>query len=74
MQPQDHCWVMTRLMPQGTAADWMYKNPDGLPPLEKRLGVAWDVARAMRYLEESNPTVIHRDLKPTNVFVDEGGR
>ena len=30
------------------------------PPLTRRLTVAWEVARAMRYLEEATPTVMHR--------------
>ena len=33
--------------------------------------MALEVARGMQALEEADPPILHRDLKPTNVFVGE---
>ena len=37
--------------------------------LEARCVMGLEVARGMQALEESVPPVLHRDLKPTNIFV-----
>lgn len=37
--------------------------------LESRAVMALEVARGMQALEEAVPPILHRDLKPTNVFV-----
>ncbi|MBI3724645.1 protein kinase [bacterium] len=41
-------------------------------PLTKGLEVLRDVARAVHYAHEQG--VVHRDLKPQNVMIDQGGR
>lgn len=38
---------------------------------EKQLQMAIDAARGMLYLHEREPTVIHRDLKSSNLLVDK---
>ena len=37
-----------------------------------KLPIATGVARAMAYLHAQSPPVIHRDLKPPNVLIDDG--
>ena len=37
--------------------------------MESRAVMALEVARGMQALEESVPPILHRDLKPTNVFI-----
>ena len=59
--------------PGNAGARTMNSGPSGKeqPPLSRRLALAWDVARGMAYLESRG--VMHRDLKPGNVFVTDSG-
>ena len=38
-------------------------------PLGTRLKMALDVARGMAAMEAARPPLLHRDLKPTNIFI-----
>ncbi|XP_050273137.1 U-box domain-containing protein 51-like [Quercus robur] len=42
-----------------------------LPPIEERLARALEIAQAMQYLHGKKPKVIHHDLKPSNIFLDD---
>jgi serine/threonine protein kinase len=45
------------------------------PPLAERVAAALDVARALAALAGARPLpIMHRDVKPSNVFIDAGGR
>ena len=59
--------------PGNAGARTMNSGPSGKeqPPLSRRLALAWDVACGMAYLESRG--VMHRDLKPGNVFVTDSG-
>eukprot|EP01025_Chloroclados_australasicus_P000436 TRINITY_DN10237_c0_g3_i1.p2 TRINITY_DN10237_c0_g3~~TRINITY_DN10237_c0_g3_i1.p2 ORF type:complete len:488 (-),score=65.60 TRINITY_DN10237_c0_g3_i1:4028-5491(-) len=77
LMPPDRCWIVCEYMPGGTLYQWLYGSR-GLArkkrPIEDRLKKALDVARGMQCLEESLPNAyLHRDLKPTNVFIDGAG-
>lgn len=44
----------------------------GRMPIERSLQLVLDVAEGLRYTHDKK--VLHRDVKPANVFLDEGGR
>ncbi|XP_047321029.1 receptor-like protein kinase FERONIA [Impatiens glandulifera] len=64
-------------MTRGCLADHLYKSySDGKGRLEplpwnRRLKLCIDAARGLSFLHESEPTIIHRDVKTTNILLDE---
>eukprot|EP01026_Neomeris_dumetosa_P055673 TRINITY_DN50712_c0_g2_i1.p1 TRINITY_DN50712_c0_g2~~TRINITY_DN50712_c0_g2_i1.p1 ORF type:complete len:502 (+),score=87.87 TRINITY_DN50712_c0_g2_i1:131-1636(+) len=77
LMPPDRCWIVCEYMPGGTLYQWLYGKkgqPRKKRSLEDRLKKALEVARGMQCLEETVPfAYLHRDLKPTNVFIDGAG-
>lgn len=77
--PPNHAWIVTELL-STTLNDWLHGpgkerrsrvRTIPLPPLQERLAKAVEISQAMQYLHEQNPVLIHRDLKPTNIFLDD---
>lgn len=61
-------------MSNGSLANLLYK-PENKPSWEERLGIAMDVARGILYLhEECETPIIHCDIKPQNILMDEQWR
>ncbi|XP_047321661.1 receptor-like protein kinase FERONIA [Impatiens glandulifera] len=64
-------------MTRGSLADHLYKSyNDGKGRLEplpwnRRLKLCIDAARGLSFLHESEPAIIHRDVKSTNILLDE---
>ncbi|XP_018730858.2 probable LRR receptor-like serine/threonine-protein kinase At3g47570 [Eucalyptus grandis] len=68
--------LVMEYMPKGNLEKWLYPEDverDGSSlSLMQRLNVAIDVASAMDYLHhDCNPPVVHCDLKPGNVLLDD---
>ncbi|KAF5811389.1 putative protein kinase RLK-Pelle-LRR-XII-1 family [Helianthus annuus] len=64
------CLVM-EYMPNGSLEQWLYSHNNHLS-LIQRLQILIDVASALEYLHHGQPTpIIHCDLKPSNVLLDE---
>ncbi|KAM7507448.1 hypothetical protein LguiA_017901 [Lonicera macranthoides] len=77
LDPPDHGWIMTEFL-YTTVKDWLHglgsrkrERVVPLPLLRKRVGVALEIAQGVQYLHEQKPMVLHRDLKLSNVFMDD---
>ena len=57
----------------GSLFDLLYKNDHPMPELRHTLKLLKEVALGIFYLHESNPPVLHLDLKSANVLIDENG-
>ncbi|EXB29022.1 Serine/threonine-protein kinase-like protein [Morus notabilis] len=68
-QQQQQVLVM-EYMPNGSLHDLLHVS-ETPPSWPKRLEIAVQVARAVRFLhDESQPSVVHRDIKSANVLFD----
>ncbi|PVG00589.1 kinase-like protein [Serendipita vermifera] len=57
----------------GDSGRWLEKEGH-LAPLGRRILLWYDVACALEYLHTHNPVLVHGDIKPGNVLLDENGR
>jgi serine/threonine protein kinase len=77
LESPEHCWLISEYMPGGTLSAWLHSSVNALGhcshSLHARLVKALEVAKAMLALESARPPIMHRDLKPTNVFLDAAG-
>lgn len=65
--------LVLEYMPNGNLEKWLYSDDHSLDLLQ-RLDIMRDVATALEYLHHGYSTpVIHCDLKPSNVLLDEYG-
>ncbi|KAK8312586.1 hypothetical protein V6Z12_D01G052600 [Gossypium hirsutum] len=63
--------LVLEFMPNGSLDKWLYSNNQYLD-IVQRLNIMIDVASALEYLHHGNATpVVHCDLKPNNVLIDE---
>lgn len=61
-------------MSNGSLENLLYR-PENKPSWEERIGIAMDIARGILYLhEECETTIIHCDIKPQNILMDEQWR
>lgn len=64
-----HKVIVMELMPNGSLYDWLH-SATAPPTWPKRVEIAMQVARAVQFLHEGKPLVIHRDIKSTNILFD----
>ncbi|KAL4272187.1 hypothetical protein GQ457_13G003150 [Hibiscus cannabinus] len=63
--------LVLEFMPNGNLDKWLYSN-NYFPDILQRLNILIDVASALEYLHHGHTTpVVHCDLKPSNVLLDE---
>ncbi|XP_049848420.1 dual specificity protein kinase shkC-like [Schistocerca gregaria] len=65
--------IVTELMPNGTLEKLLLDTRTPLS-LHTRLKMAKDAALGMSWLHESNPMILHRDFKTSNILIDDRGR
>ncbi|KAM5575481.1 serine/threonine-protein kinase-like protein [Rosa sericea] len=61
--------IVVEYMPHGTLHDLLHSRP-GPPGWTRRVRLSLHVAKAVQALHSSNPPVIHRDIKSSNVLID----
>lgn len=63
--------LVMEFMPNGSLHDLLHHS-DKNPPMtwSKRVEIAIQIARAVEFLHENQPLVIHRDIKSANVLFD----
>ncbi|KAF8377342.1 hypothetical protein HHK36_030719 [Tetracentron sinense] len=61
--------IVVEFMPNGSLYDILHSSPRP-PGWAKRVRFALQTAKAVETLHSSNPPVIHRDIKSSNVLVD----
>uniref|UniRef100_A0A453HV54 non-specific serine/threonine protein kinase n=1 Tax=Aegilops tauschii subsp. strangulata TaxID=200361 RepID=A0A453HV54_AEGTS len=67
---QERLCIVTEFLPRGSLFRLLRKTTGKLDP-RRRVHMAIDIARGMNYLHSSSPTVVHRDLKSSNLLVDK---
>lgn len=67
---QERLCIVTEFLPRGSLFQLLQKNTGKLDP-RRKLNMAIDIARGMNYLHNSIPTIVHRDLKSSNLLVDK---
>lgn len=65
-----HLSIVTEFLPRGSLFRLLHRNTQGMD-LRRCSRMALDIARGMNYLHHSNPPVVHRDLKSSNLLVDK---
>jgi len=66
-------FIVSEYLPKGDL-EKMLRDPNIKLSLYTRMKMAKDAALGMNWLHCSNPMFIHRDLKSSNLLVDENGR
>ncbi|XLR18028.1 hypothetical protein S83_045940 [Arachis hypogaea] len=62
--------MVMELLPNGSLHDWLHGSRKPPPSWTKRVEIAMQIARAVQFLHEGKPMVIHRDIKSTNILFD----
>ncbi|KAK3436057.1 hypothetical protein EUGRSUZ_C00717 [Eucalyptus grandis] len=78
IDPPEHACTVTEFL-RWTLKEWLHgpgnrrksERAKPLCPLGEPLSLALEIARAMQYLLGQKPRMIHRDMKPSNIFLDD---
>ncbi|GMH42289.1 hypothetical protein BSKO_10208 [Bryopsis sp. KO-2023] len=72
-----HLFIVSELKKGGTLGDLIHKGgPNRKPqrlPVRRALQIIEDILRGLDHLHSLTPIVVHRDMKPDNVLLDEEG-
>lgn len=65
---QGNLYIVTELQENNSLRDFLTQNK-GNVSLEVKLNILFQTARALGYLHSLSPPVMHRDVKPLNIFL-----
>mgnify|MGYP005845478459 FL=1 len=65
--------LVMEYMPGGDLAGLLRQHPEGLP-VERAISIALDILDALQAAHHHPMGIVHRDVKPSNVLLDEAGR
>lgn len=63
--------IVVEYMPNGSLHELLHSKTVRPPGWTARIRFAVQIAKAVRFLHSSEPAVIHRDIKSSNVLIDE---
>ncbi|KAF8040624.1 hypothetical protein BT93_B2751 [Corymbia citriodora subsp. variegata] len=77
IDPRGHAGIVTVFL-SSTLREWLHEpgnrrkseRAKPLPPFGERLSLSLEIARGMKNLQEQKPKVVPRDMKPSNIFLD----
>ena len=61
-------YILSELLPKKSLEDFVNENK-GQISLQQKTRILLEVATAVFYLHSQKPPIIHRDIKPKNVFL-----
>lgn len=70
--PKDRKLIVVQYMPNGSLYDLLHARSRP-PGCTRRVRLALQIAKAVKALHSSNPPVIHRDIKSSNILIDSNG-
>lgn len=70
IDPNGNKLIVVEYMPNGSLYDLLHHSPGKPPGWSRRLRFALQIAKAVHFLHSSNPPVIHRDIKSSNILID----
>lgn len=61
-------YIISELLPKKSLDDYIRENK-GVMTLSQKMSIALEISTAVYYLHTLNPPIIHRDIKPKNIFI-----
>eukprot|EP01017_Pseudomicrothorax_dubius_P038165 TRINITY_DN5680_c0_g1_i2.p1 TRINITY_DN5680_c0_g1~~TRINITY_DN5680_c0_g1_i2.p1 ORF type:complete len:382 (-),score=44.71 TRINITY_DN5680_c0_g1_i2:109-1254(-) len=63
--------LVTEHCPGGSLSDLLHKRPEVHLSMKAKISFALDIACGMFYLHSSRPLIVHRDLKSSNILLED---
>ena len=61
-------YILSELLPKKSLEDYVMENKGNIT-IQQKVQILLEVATALFYLHTQKPPIIHRDVKPKNIFL-----